>query len=78
MRGQMGQPAACMIENKWNLRSGFGPCNYVPRVWRVASLHLPSFTESVHNFVKNKHVKWVIVALAMACNTMVLEQAEEN
>ena len=29
-RGQMGQPAACMIENKWNLRADEKPRDYRP------------------------------------------------
>jgi hypothetical protein len=27
-KGQIGQPAACMIENKWNLRAGEKQRNY--------------------------------------------------
>jgi len=61
--GQIGQPAACMIENKWNLRADEMPRNYGPRtyfVWRDARCWVnlaqtlfncsPS-TKSVDNFV---------------------------
>jgi hypothetical protein len=59
--GQIGQPAACMIENKWNLRANEKPRNYGPSIFNLwfevmlveSAIVSPTFF--VDNFVK----KWV-------------------
>lgn len=44
MRGQIGQPAACMMENKWSLRTDAMPTDYGVHRWP---------TEHVDKFVQN-------------------------
>jgi hypothetical protein len=60
--GQIGQPAACMIENKWTLHADEMPRNYHPRSKSTSP------TESVDNFVSNWPVKYRQAALGLACD----------
>jgi hypothetical protein len=61
--GQMGQPAACMIENKKPPREATADAG---RLWRTACRTPP--TKIVDNFVKNTGWKALEAAPVKACD----------